>query len=146
VYKNMLVPLDGSDIAATVLEQVVTLAQACGACVHLLTVGLSLPGASGQAEPIQLTQTFQAEAYLHKVRLYLEQQGLQVTSTVCIGEPAHEILHLAEQRGMDLIIINSRGGGGTAFPFWGSIAEKVAGGAHVPVLIFHPPAGTEAAP
>jgi hypothetical protein len=37
----------------------------------------------------------------------LESQGLQVTITVCIGDPAGEILQLAEQRGMNLIIINS---------------------------------------
>jgi nucleotide-binding universal stress UspA family protein len=138
MYKEVLVPLDGSEIAATVLEQVITLARASGARVHLLTVGVPSPAALDEAYDIQLTRTFQAEAYLHKTRVALESQGLQVTTTVCIGDPACEILQLAEQRGMDLIIINSRGGGGTPCPFWGSVAEKVASAASVPVLIFHP--------
>jgi nucleotide-binding universal stress UspA family protein len=134
----MLVPLDGSDIAATVLEQVITLARACQARVHLLTVGVPLPGDPGETKTIQLTRTFQAEAYLQQIRAYLETQGLQVTTTVCIGDPACEILELAEQQGMDLIIIHSRGGGGAVCPFWGSVAEKVASASVVPVLIFHP--------
>jgi nucleotide-binding universal stress UspA family protein len=142
VYREMLVPLDGSDIAATVLEQVITLARACQARVHLLTVGVPLPAGTGETEAIQLTRTFQAEAYLQQIRTYLETQGLQVTTTVCIGEPACEILDLAEQQGMDLIIIHSRGGGGTICPFWGSVAEKVASASLVPVLIFHPQTGT----
>jgi hypothetical protein len=49
----------------------------------------------------------QAAAYLHKIWVALESQGLQVTTTVCIGDLAGEILQLAEQRGMNLIIINS---------------------------------------
>jgi nucleotide-binding universal stress UspA family protein len=143
VYKEVLVPLDGSDIAATVLEQVITLARACHARVHLLTVGVPVPGGAADTQAIQLTRTFQAEAYLQQIRTSLESQGLQVTATVCIGEPACEILDLAEQQGMDLIIIHSRGGGGTVCPFWGSVAEKVASASRVPVLIFHAP--TEAA-
>jgi nucleotide-binding universal stress UspA family protein len=137
VYKEMLVPLDGSAIAATVLEQVITLARACEARVHLLTVGVPLSGASEAVEDIQLTRTFQAEAYLQQTRAHLLAHGVHATTTVCIGEPACEILDLAEQHGMDLIIMNSRGGGGTACPFWGSVAEKVARASRVPVLILH---------
>jgi nucleotide-binding universal stress UspA family protein len=137
VYKEMLVPLDGSAIAATVLEQVIVLARACGARVHLLTVGMPFSGTSEAAEEVQLTRTFQAEAYLQQMRAHILARGLQVTTTVCIGDPACEILERAEQHGIDLIIINSRGGGGTACPFWGSVAEKVAGASRVPVLILH---------
>jgi hypothetical protein len=57
------VPLDSSDIAATVLEQVIVLACACQARVHLLTVGVPFPGESGDIEAMQFTGTFQSGVY-----------------------------------------------------------------------------------
>jgi nucleotide-binding universal stress UspA family protein len=143
VYRKMLVPLDGSEVAASVLAQVVTLARAYGAQLLLLTVGQPLPAALPRASDVQLTLTFQAEAYLEKTRAYLEAQGIQTTTAVCIGEPACEILDMAERQQVDLIIINSRGGGGTHRPFLGSVAEKVAAAAPVPVLVLHASATEE---
>jgi nucleotide-binding universal stress UspA family protein len=143
VYRKILVPLDGSEMAASILEQVVTLARAYRAQLLLLTVGLPLPAALPRASDVQLTLTFQAEAYLGKIRTYLEAQGIEVTTMVCVGEPACEILDVAERQAVDLIIINSRGGGGTPLPFLGSVAEKVASASAVPVLVLHATAATE---
>ena len=50
------------------LEQVALLARACGARLFLLTVGYALPASSPHASEVQLTRTFQAEAYLAQVR------------------------------------------------------------------------------
>jgi nucleotide-binding universal stress UspA family protein len=136
VYSKILVPLDGSEVAATILEQVVILARACGAKLFLLTVGYALPVSPPHASEVQLTRTFQAEAYLEQVRKYLEAQGLEVTTAVCLGEPAPEILACAARQQVDLIVINSRGGGGTPWPFLGSVAERVAAAAVVPVLVY----------
>jgi nucleotide-binding universal stress UspA family protein len=84
---------------------------------------------------MQYTLTFQAEAYLGRVRASLEAQGLEVTTMVCIGEPASAILDVAAQQQVDLIVINSRGGGGSPLPFLGSVAQRVASTATVPVLV-----------
>ena len=140
MFRTILVPLDGSEVAATVLEQVVALARSNGAHVLLLTVGLPLPTWFARASAMQGTLMFQAEAYLGRVRAYLEAQGLEVTTMVCIGEPACAILDVAAQQQVDLIIINSRGGGGSPLPFLGSVAKKVAGAAAIPVLVLPSPA------
>jgi nucleotide-binding universal stress UspA family protein len=89
---------------------------------------------------VQYTVTFQAEAYLGRVRAHLEAQGLEVNTLVCIGEPASAILEVAAQQQVDLIVINSRGGGGSPLPFLGSVAKKMASAAAVPVLVLHTPA------
>jgi nucleotide-binding universal stress UspA family protein len=136
VYSNILVPLDGSDVATAILEQVVCLARACDAKLCLLTVGVPLPAPRPRASEVQFTLTFQAEAYLKKVRDSLEAQGVEVTTAVCLGEPASEILAFAARQQVDLIVINSRGGGGTPWPFLGSVAETVATAAVVPVLVY----------
>lgn len=61
--REAFVPLNSADIAATVLESVIILACACSAWVHLLTAGVSLPGASGETEAMQFTGTFQSGVY-----------------------------------------------------------------------------------
>jgi nucleotide-binding universal stress UspA family protein len=136
VYSKILVPLDGSEVAATILEQVALLARTCGAQLLLLTVGYTLPASPAHASEVQLTRTFQAEAYLAQVRKFLEAQGVEVTTAVCLGEPAPEILAFAARQQVDLIVINSRGGGGTPWPFLGSVAATVAAASVVPVLIY----------
>ena len=140
MFRTILVPLDGSEVAASTLEQVVALARSHGARLLLLTVGLSLPTWRTRVGDIQCTLTFQAEAYLERVRTYLEAQGLEVNTMVCLGEPAATILDVAARQQVDLIVINSRGGEGSPLPFLGSVAAKVASAAAVPVLVLHAPA------
>jgi nucleotide-binding universal stress UspA family protein len=142
MYKTILIPLDGSDTAASILAHVEAFARAYHARLVLLTVGPVLPTSIPRAPDIQLTLTFQAEAYLDRVRTKLETQGYEVHTTVCIGEPAVEILAAAKRHNADLIIINSRGGEGAPSPFLGSVAAKVAGASSVPVFVLHTtPAG-----
>ena len=43
MYRTILVPLDDSEVTASILEQVAVLARGYGAHLLLLTVGLSLP-------------------------------------------------------------------------------------------------------
>jgi nucleotide-binding universal stress UspA family protein len=95
----------------------------------------------GMSHPsdIQLTLTFQAEAYLERIRAELTAQGFAVTTTVRIGDPADEILEVAKQYKVDLIIMNSRGGEGAPSPFFGSVAAKVAGASSAAALVFHAP-------
>ena len=95
MFRTILVPLDGSEVSASILEQVVALARSNRARLLLLTVGLPLPTWFTRASAIQGTLTFQAEAYLERVRAHLEAQGIEVTTMVCIGEPACAILDMA---------------------------------------------------
>lgn len=143
MYRTILVPLDGSEVAASILEQVASLARGYKARLLLLTVALPIPPGFANASDLRLTLTFQAEAYLKQVRTYLETQGLEVSTVVCIGEPACEILDVATHHQVDLIVMNSRGGGGAPSSFLGSVAEKIAVAAAVPVLIFHAPSHEE---
>jgi nucleotide-binding universal stress UspA family protein len=135
MFRTILVPLDGSEVAASTLEQVVALARSHGARLLLLTVGLSLPTWLTRASDIQCTLTFQAEAYLERVRTYMEAHGLEVNTMVCLGEPAATILDVAARQQVDLIVINSRDGEGSPWPCLGSVAAKVASAAAVPVLV-----------
>ena len=135
--KVMLVPLDGSQVAASILQQVVDLARSSGARLVLLTVGLPMPVPPAEASELPPSRTFQAEAYLDHIRTYLATEGLEVSTMVCMGDPATEILRCAAQQQVDLIVINSRGGGGAPVPFLGSVADTVARAAPVPVIVYY---------
>ena len=135
--KVILVPLDGSQVAASILQQVVTLARSSEARLVLLTVGLPMHVPPSEASALPPSRTFQAEAYLDHLRASLETEGLEVSTMVRMGDPVTEILHCAAQQQVDLIVINSRGGGGSPVAFLGSVAEKVAGAAPVPVIVCH---------
>lgn len=137
MYNMILAPLDGSDLTASIIDQIGALARGYGARLLLLTVGPSLPRSVPRAADIQLTLTFQAEAYLERLQSTLTSEGLDVETIVCIGDPACEILDVAERYGVDLIILNSRGGEGASSPFLGSVATKVAGASAIPVLVLH---------
>jgi nucleotide-binding universal stress UspA family protein len=135
--KVILVPLDGSEVAASILQQVVAMARSAEARLVLFTVGLLLPVPPAQASELSPSRTFQAEAYLDHIRTYVANEGLEVSTMVCIGDPATEILRCAAQQQVDRIVINSRGGGGSSVPFLGSVAKKVAAAATVPVTVFY---------
>jgi nucleotide-binding universal stress UspA family protein len=141
--KTILVPLDGSEVASAILEQVVALARGYEAHLLLLTVGYPSPSSPSLPGQTPMLPIFQAEAALQRVQAYLETQGLTVSLMVCLGEPACEILNVAERQNVDLIVINSRGGGGKPWPFLGSVAETVTRASVRPVLVLHAPAAEE---
>lgn len=143
VYKTILVPLDGSEVATAVLDQVAALARTHEAHLLLLTVGTPVPTAFAHPGNTPAVTTFEAEAYLERLQEGLQAQGLQVSTLTRIGEAAGEILEAARHYAVDLIVINSRGGGGAPSPFLGSVADKVASASPVPVLILR---ATSAAP
>jgi nucleotide-binding universal stress UspA family protein len=61
----------------------------------------------------------------------------KVTVEVFVGEAADEILAFAEAARPDLIVMGSRGHGRLAGLLLGSVAQKVTGLAHCPVLVVH---------
>jgi nucleotide-binding universal stress UspA family protein len=57
---------------------------------------------------------------------------------LAMGEPAREIVHLAEDLGAGLIVVGSRGRGGMRRALMGSVSDSVVRHAHCPVLVVRP--------
>jgi nucleotide-binding universal stress UspA family protein len=64
--------------------------------------------------------------------------GLHVTPMVRCGTPAEEIIRLAEQEGVDLIVIATHGRTGLRHIMMGSVAEKIVRLSSIPVLSVKP--------
>ena len=137
MFKKILVPLDGSDLAAKILPQVETLAKHTHAAVTLLTVGSSdiCPGAGAPVSPVKEGAScpeLPVAAYLEQTAGKLRAQGVEVTWVYKQGNPAKEIVAYAAENDMDLIAIASHGSGEIAW-LLGSVAQKVI--AHAPVAV-----------
>ena len=68
-----------------------------------------------------------------------EFEGLEVEDLIARGEPAAEIVRVAEERGAGLIVISSHGRTGLGRILFGSTAESVVRHARCPVLVVKPP-------
>lgn len=141
MFKKILVPLDGSEIAAKILPKVVDLAKVMKAKVTLLHVCYSGVGAfAGEASPATIRKEEAQEQkfcdrFLATSGKELKDQGLEVNWTCQDGVPAREIVAYAQNNGYDLIALGTHGAGEVAW-YMGGVADRVATHATVPVLLF----------
>ncbi len=136
MFKKILVPLDGSELAAKIIPQVADLAKSQNAAVVLLNVSPDWGEPTSQEVRAFIEgQVKQCEAFLARAAQDLTAQGVK-TAVACVqGTPAQEIIHYAAQNALDLIAMATHGRGEVAWVL-GSVAEKVVSHATVPVLLF----------
>jgi nucleotide-binding universal stress UspA family protein len=139
MYQQILVPLDGSAVAESILPTVTTFAGIVGA--ELLLLGVVEP-----TEPIEAVSELagavgerdqqaaeHAEAYLVGVTRRLKAAAVPVHHRVLIGAPAEAILQAGATT--DLIAMATHGRSGIGRWVYGSVADKVLQAASVPVLL-----------
>ena len=134
--KRVLVPLDGSKEAESILSQVQRIAGP-GDEVHLLHLVPPLHAPVGLEATHELPLHEKGATYLELTRkLWLpRREGLDVVRT---GDPAEGILALALEKNTDLIAMTTQGRSGIARLFLGSVALTVVRKAQLPVLLTRP--------
>lgn len=141
MFNKILVPLDGSELAARILPQVENLAKTHQSEVILITVGhLATAPEVGEASPdiimkAAVHEKVDSENYLKRTATSLKEKGLTVDWIYREGVPAHSIVAYAGDQEIDLIAMATHGRGEIAWVL-GSVAEKVVSHATVPVLLF----------
>ena len=145
MYKKVLVPLDGSELAECALSHVKALMKegAIGEVIVLNVVGVDIPwdemdkGIDFNAFRQELINT--SQEYLAKVAAQLNAEGVKVkTEFIEANRPSHVIADYAEKHGIDMIIITTHGYTGLQKLLLGSVAFKVLHEARVPVLLIRP--------
>jgi len=134
---RVLVPLDGSEVAETILGPV-------GALGRVLSLEFTLlrvvgPGARDSSADCEVSRS-----YLQAVRTRLGIRGVSATHVV-VGDPAESIDAVARQRDADLIAMGTHGRGGVARAVLGSVAEQTLRRVGVPLLLVRPHADLDAA-
>ena len=134
MFNKILVPLDGSEVAEKILEEVKKMASLTEAEVDLLRVARAtgvFPGTDPTDKEVAAVE--KAEKYLEYIKEKLAQEGLNASVHVRYGHPASEILDHAEK--VDLVAMSTHGRTGLDRWALGSVAEKVVRHSKTPVLL-----------
>jgi nucleotide-binding universal stress UspA family protein len=140
VLKNVLVALDGSEIAERVIQSLNNLVFANDAKVILCHVfptsasEMQLPADRPHPQSSQFPD-FQMEKLLLN---YKEKLSVNSELELVTGDPAAEIIRLANIHKADLIIIGSRGLVGMKRIVLGSVSTQVVEEANCSVLVVKP--------
>lgn len=135
-YENILIPTDGSTRANHAAEHGLSLAAALDATVHVLSViedtllGLDVRSST--------SETRDEEAATDVVDdLVSEAETLGVSNSITHvehGTPAEEILECIDANDINIVVMGTTGRRGTDQILLGSVAEKTARAAPVPVI------------
>ena len=144
VFNRLLVTLDGSELSERALEPAFAIAQKFKAEITLLrviTVDVMIAvGASG-AHTDELRnwhvghEREAALAYLGTISARWQGMGVPVRTRVMTGAPPERILSAVAENGIDLIVMSTHGWTGLSRLLYGSVAEAVVRGTHLPVLL-----------
>ena len=152
MYKKIMIPLDGSDLAECVLPHVdgfVTGLQA--ETVIFVTVIEPTPahysGMGSDIDPrifkimqnhikeVDEERTSHAAGYLKQVISQVKQDGIKFKAEVLVGQVADRLIDYADANKIDLVLIATHGRSGISRWVRGSVADKVLRSSHAPVLM-----------
>ena len=132
--------VDGSDASKHAAATAVTYARASGAKLHILTVvrpteGWWGIGGAGPAAEAMTHALESAQTVLDETVDSLETDGLEVETSIEIGDPAGTIADFCEEKGADLLVVGRRGAGLWERMTMGSTADRLAHMSTCPVLL-----------
>ncbi|MBM2824726.1 MAG: UspA protein [Dehalococcoidales bacterium] len=150
MYKKILAPLDGSELAECSLQHVRAVAAGCQVPeVVLLRVVEPMSSlayaAYAETNGEWLAQTEEEEKarardYIEKMAVRLKKEGIAAQAVVISGKAADEILNYANKNQVELIIMSTHGRSGISRWAFGSVADRIVRHAKIPVLIVSAPA------
>jgi len=147
MFKRILVPLDGSARAEQAIPTAGRIARATGGAVVLLQIilppvdygyGLYMlwPAFTVFDQGVQ-EAVVEAAYYLERVATSSYLAGVETEVVAGTGSAAAMIFSVTEEKNIDLIVMCTHGDTGLKRWVLGSVAQKVARHAPVPVLVLH---------
>ena len=140
--RNIVVALDGSRLAETVLPQAEAMARSFGASITLVRIVVQYESEqvrmhwAGQDQDSEDLRESWARQYLDLQAAALRERGFAVTTEVLPGENVAEALLEIDQRdSVDLLAMTTHGLGGLRRWAFGSVADRVLRSAETPVLL-----------
>ena len=124
--QEILVPMDGSTEAESVIPYLRDLAPKFGSRVHILGVGIG-------RKTRRVNRLI--EDYITRTANKLHSDNIKAEPVIRYGVAADNILDYTAEKEIDLIIMATHGRGGITRWWMGSVAEKVISEATAPVLL-----------
>ena len=146
MYKDILIPTDGSDVAEAAIKQAVDLASKYDAELHALYVvdtdavayglGTEQVDRLQQGQFDEMTELQEkAKSATQFVHDLAEENGVDVVEHHAGGQPHQVIANHAEDNDIDLIVMGSHGRSGVRRALLGSVTERTLRSTHTPVLV-----------
>jgi nucleotide-binding universal stress UspA family protein len=136
VYHHILIPLENGPADQTILDHIKPLARMTGA--KLLLMHVADGWVARNYERLNLAESeemLKDRAYLEQRAAELRGEGFSVEHLLALGEPADEMIKVAETHGVDLIAMSTHGHRFISDLLYGSTADKVRHLVDVPVLL-----------
>lgn len=140
MFKHLLVPLDGSHLAESVLTLTGELASRLGATITLVHV-IEKGAPTAVHGDHHLVSAAEAEAYLSEVAgrgLFKDLPVVTHVHTAEVNDVARSIVEHSVELVPDLIVMTTHGRGGARRILFGAIAQQVISLGKIPVLIVRP--------
>ena len=142
MYRKVLVPLDGSELAECALPEVMKLARGgiVGEVILLNVVDIPSLWVAEGLDVMKLKNALlvKSQDYLSDVQSRLSREGLNVRDVVMEGKTAQTIIDYSRENAVDLLVLATHGYTGMKQLMFGSVALRVLHDARVPVLLIRP--------
>ena len=136
MYRRILVAIEHSNADRTILDHVAKLADLTGATLPLVHVADGW--AARNFDQLQLRESEEMKddrAYLEQVRAELASGGRQVEAQLAMGDPASELVKIANSGTVDLLAMSTHGHRYLADLVHGTTVDRVRHLVNVPVLL-----------
>jgi nucleotide-binding universal stress UspA family protein len=140
MYRHILIPTDGSELAEHGVAHGLALAKSLAAKVSVIFVVEPFSELTGRfleavATYAQLRRE-QAASALNRVANAAKEAGVSCETIQVENEQPHQgIIAAAEEKGCDLVVMSSHGRSGLSKLLVGSVTNKVLAHAKTPVLV-----------
>jgi len=148
MYRKIMVPLDGSELAECVLPHVEGFISQCQVqqIVFVRVLEAITPAVAGEyainmeeIEKRESERKIAAEAYLKQITERLKPEGTQLLTDVLSGRAADRLADYAHNNHVDLILMATHGRSGVSRWVRGSVADRILRAAAIPVLMVRAP-------
>ncbi len=141
--KNILCPIDFSEMSPKVASYAHALAKGMNARVHVIYVAMNLHKDLDFDVSISSIQSFVNEMITRaekNMASFIKENFIdtEVRGKVLTGYVSEEILNYAQNESVDLIVMGTHGRKGVDRIIFGSVAEKVVKSSKIPVLSIRP--------
>ena len=134
--EKILVAVDGSVYSDFAVDQAVSLGGMCKSKIYLISVVEMYPEHVSEAVKFADNMIELASEYLEHAKQKVKAAGIPCETISHTGVRPYEfIIQEAKDKGIDLIIMGTHGRTGLKRLFLGSVAQKVVGYAHCPVMV-----------
>lgn len=144
MFRNLLVPVDGSEHAKRALAEAADLARGTGAGLTVMTVAPDpstwLLSGAGWGAPVDFQQIREDTEKEYSSMLEEAIAGIEDVRPAVVlahGRPAEAIVEQVREHGHDLVVMGSRGRGNVKSLLLGSVSHEVLQTSPAAVLVVH---------